>query len=308
MFSNGFFYSANDFYKEIFGTKVYKISLDAGCTCPNRDGKLSTGGCTFCSASGSGDFASSRSLSIKNQVASGKALVRSKLKASETPVYIAYFQNFSSTYGDEELLFKKFQEALECSEVAGLAVGTRPDCLSEKMLSFLSGLSEKTYVSIELGLQTSCEKSAKEINRCYENEVYLSAVSRLKTTAPRIHVVTHIIFGLPGESEQDMLSTVDFAVNAGTDGIKISLLHVLSGTVMAEKFNRNEFSCMDMEEYFEILGKALKRIPEKIVIHRVTGDGPKKILIAPLWTGNKKKVMNSMFSYFKVKGIRQGIN
>lgn len=308
MFGNGFFYSANDFYKEIFGSKVYKISLDAGCTCPNRDGSLSYGGCSFCSNSGSGDFASSRLCSIKEQVAQGKELVKTKFKSCENPKYIAYFQNFTSTYGETSLLVEKYKEAVSCDQVVGLSVATRPDCLGDDMLRQLKNFSEKNYVSVELGLQTSCEKTAFEMNRCYKNEVYTECVQRIKQIAPGIHVVTHLILGLPGESEAQMLESVDFSVGSGTDGLKISLLHVLRGTPLEKKYCAKEFECLSMDSYFEILGNAIKRIPSNIVIHRVTGDGPKRILVAPLWTGDKKKVMNEMFDYFRINKIQQGIN
>ena len=218
VFSNGLFYSASDFYKEKFGCKVYKISLDAGCTCPNRDGTKGTGGCIFCSGSGSGEFAADRSLSIPAQVEQAKLRVRSK---NSTGRYIAYFQNFTSTYGNENVLMQKYNEALSQPDIAGLSVATRPDCLSDSILSFFASLSEKTFVSIELGFQTSNELSAAYIRRAYTDDVYDDAVRRIKKASAKIHVVTHIIFGLPGETERDMLETVRYCVRAGTDGIKI---------------------------------------------------------------------------------------
>ena len=305
-YSNGIYYSATDFYKKIFGQKVYKIALDAGCTCPNRDGTKGWGRCIFCSQSGSGDFAGSRKLSISAQVQDAKELVSSKIKTKEAS-YIAYFQNFTSTYGDEDILFQKYREALSCEGVKGLAVATRPDCLSDSMIKKLAQLSESNFVSIELGLQTSNDKTAEIINRKYKTEEYSDCVKRIKTICPEIHVVTHIIFGLPGENEKEMLDSVRYAVSRETDGIKITVLHVLKNTVLEKQYSDGKVCCLEKNEYFELIGKALKIIPAEIVIHRLTGDGAKKILIAPLWTANKKDVLNSMKDYFLQNGIVQGI-
>ncbi len=305
-FSNGHFYSASQYYQEIFGSKVYKISLDAGCTCPNRDGTKGFGGCIFCSASGSGDFAADRDFSIRSQVEQAKKIVSSKLKEGTKKSYIAYFQNFSSTYGDETELLEKYKEALGCPEVSGLALGTRPDCISEKMLENLAALSEKYYLSIELGFQSSKAESVNYMRRMYENSVFLDCVKRIKSKAPKIHVVAHLIFGFPGESGQDMLNSVEYVLAAGADGIKISVLHVLSGTDLAKDFENGFFSCLAEDEYFRLVGRALEIIPENIVVHRLTGDGAKKILVAPLWTGNKREVLNSMKKYFDENNILQG--
>ncbi len=307
-YSNGHFYSANQYYKEIFGSKVYKISLDAGCTCPNRDGTKGLGGCVFCSASGSGDFAASRNVSINEQVEQAKKIVSSKVKNGQKICYIAYFQNFTSTYGDENILLEKFNAALNCENVCGLAVGTRPDCISEKMLKNLAELSEKKYLSIELGFQSSKLETVKYIRRMYENSVFLDCVRRIKAEAPKIHIVAHLIFGLPGETKENMMDSVRYAVDSGIDGIKISVLHVLEGTDLAKDYKNGFFRCLEKEEYFEILADALEIIPEELVIHRLTGDGAKKILVAPLWTANKRDVLNSMARYFDEKNIVQGKN
>lgn len=307
-YSNGHFYSAGQYYKEIFGSKVYKISLDAGCTCPNRDGTKGFGGCIFCSSSGSGDFAASRAFSIKNQVEQAKIIVSSKLKEGAKKSYIAYFQNFSSTYGDEDVLLEKYKEALGCPEILGLAVGTRPDCISEKMLEKLALLSEKYYLSIELGFQSSKKETVEYIRRMYENSVFLDCVRRIKQKAPKIHIVAHLIFGLPGENEQDMMNSVKYVLAAGVDGIKISVLYVLKGTDLEKDFEKGAFSCLNEDEYFRLVGNALEIIPENIVVHRLTGDGAKKILVAPQWTGNKREVLNSMKKYFAANNIFQGKN
>lgn len=297
------FYSVSDFYKNKFGCKVYKISLDAGCTCPNRDGTKSFGGCIFCSGSGSGDFAADKNLSIAEQIIQAKQRVLSKNKDGK---FIAYFQNFSNTYGNAKELAKKYNEAIEQEDVVGISIATRPDCLNDEILNEIAKLVDKTFVSIELGFQTSKNDSVAYIRRFFSNEEYLLAIKKIKSVSMNIHVVTHLIFGLPNETEQDMLNSVKFVVDAKTDGIKIALLHVLEGTDLAIDYKNNAFSCLEMEEYFKILGKALKIIPKDVVIHRLTGDGPKKILIAPLWTAQKKVVYNAMNKYFDEINLLQG--
>lgn len=297
------FYSVSDFYKKKFGCKVYKISLDAGCTCPNRDGTKSFGGCIFCSGAGSGDFAADKNLSIVEQIIQAKQRVLSKNKDGK---FIAYFQNFSNTYGNAKELAKKYNEAIEQEDVVGISIATRPDCLNDEILNEIAKLVDKTFVSIELGFQTSKNDSVAYIRRFFSNEEYLLAIKKIKSVSMNIHVVTHLIFGLPNETEQDMLNSVKYVVDAKTDGIKIALLHVLEGTDLAIDYKNNAFSCLEMEEYFRILGNALKIIPNDIVIHRLTGDGPKKILIAPLWTAQKKVVYNAMNKYFDEINLLQG--
>lgn len=297
------FYSVSDFYKNKFGCKVYKISLDAGCTCPNRDGTKSFGGCIFCSGSGSGDFAADKKLSIAEQIIQAKQRVLSKNKDGK---FIAYFQNFSNTYGNPSELSQKYNEAIAQEDVVGISIATRPDCLNDEILNEIAELVNKTFVSIELGFQTSKNESIEYIRRFFSNEEYLLAVKKIKNISEKIHVVTHLIFGLPNETEQDMLNSVKFVVDAKSDGIKIALLHVLEGTDLAIDYKNNAFSCLEMEEYFKILGKALKIIPKDVVIHRLTGDGPKKILIAPLWTAQKKVVYNAMNKYFDEINLFQG--
>ncbi|MBQ8013952.1 MAG: TIGR01212 family radical SAM protein [Treponema sp.] len=319
--------SLSDFYESIFSCKVYKLAIDAGCTCPNRDGRKGWGGCIFCSESGSGDFASSRNLPVKEQIFEAKKRVDSKVKGrsgNRKGKYIAYFQNFTSTYGNEEVLVQKYKEALACEDVAGLAIATRPDCLGEKILSKIAEISRNYFVQIELGLQTSNESTGKVINRCYGNDDYSDAVRRIKSANPAIHIVTHLIFGLPGESEADMLESVKFAVNTNdykicdnlcesvdktlcglqssvrnfSDffGLKITVLYVLQNTKLAQMYENGEVKPLSKEEYFAVLKKALLLLPENCVIHRLTGDPPKKTLIAPLWTSDKKRVINEISS------------
>lgn len=312
------YFSASDFYKKLFGQKVYKISLDAGCTCPTRDGTKGIGGCIFCSASGSGDFASSKNLSIKEQVEQAKKLVENKLSSknqTHEKKYIAYFQNFTNTYGNQEELLEKFTLAINQENIVGLAIGTRPDCLSNEMIKKISELrpsiqdeNQEFHISIELGFQTSNENSAKFIRRGYENFVYTDCVNRIHKIAPEIHVVTHLIFGLPDETENDMLKSVEFVLNSQTDGIKFTVLHILENTDLATLWKEGKVQTLSQNEYFEILKKSLQlinsfentnQIDKKIVVHRFTGDGAKKILLAPMWTANKKKVLNDLSSFLK---------
>ena len=285
------YYSVSDFYKKLFGSKVYKLSLDAGCTCPVRDGSLDSRGCIFCSQNGSGDFVPSRSLSISEQIEEAKKLVESKIT---TPKYIAYFQNFTNTYGDLDQLSRKWNEAVSCKDIVGLAIGTRPDCLSPECLNLLAELAEKTFVQVELGFQTSNEETAKYIRRHFMNDTYLNAVQALHKASSKIHVVTHIIFGLPGETSEMMMDTVRFVVAAGTDGIKIMNLYVLKNTDLALDYERGLFKALDFQEYLELLKQALTIIPNNIVVHRLTGDPPKSQLIAPNWVTDKKRVLNEL--------------
>lgn len=287
--------TVSEFYKLIFGQKVYKISLDGGCTCPNRDGTLGTGGCIFCSALGSGDFVPSKTLSISEQIEKAKSLVESKNSKKtdkSEKKYIAYFQNFTNTYGNPSTLLSNWEEALSAPQIVGLAIGTRPDCLGEEILKNLSSLADKTFLQIELGLQTTNEKTAKYIRRGFLNECYFEAVQKLKKANPKIHIVTHVIFGLPGDSENDMLKTVKDVISAKSDGIKITNLYILKNTDLANDFNNNKCLPLEMNQYFDLLEKALKIIPSNMVVHRLTGDPPKKLLIEPKWAANKKLTMN----------------
>ena len=283
------YYSFNRYLRERFGCKVYKISINGGFTCPNRDGTLGTGGCIFCSAGGSGDFAESPELSITQQIENGKKRVRKKIKNGK---YIAYFQAFTNTYAPAEILRKKFTEAIDHPDIVMLSVATRPDCLPDKVIDLLKELNEIKPVSVELGLQTIHEKSAEYIRRGYDLSCYDRAVSRLK--AAGLNVVCHIILGLPGESKTDMLQSVDYACKSGIDGIKLQLLHVLRGTDLAKDYEAGKFEALSFEAYLDIIKSCVEIIPKDIVIHRLTGDGAKKDLIAPLWSADKKKVLNAI--------------
>ncbi|MCR5195078.1 MAG: TIGR01212 family radical SAM protein [Pseudobutyrivibrio sp.] len=288
--------SLSDYLKNKYGTKVYKLSLTSGCTCPNRDGTISTGGCIFCSEGGSGDFAAAGD-SLNEQINSAKALVDSKI-SSKIPAserkYIAYFQSFTNTYGNQKYLMQIFKEVLDYPEIVGLSIGTRPDCLSDEMIHFLSKLNETKEVWVELGLQTIHENTARLINRGYELPVFEDSYKRL--TDAGLKVVVHVILGLPGESDEDMLKTISYLAKLSPTlfGIKLQLLHVLKGTKLAEMYEDEPFRIFELEEYCHLVCKCLKLLPKETVIHRLTGDGPKKLLIAPLWSGNKKPVINTM--------------
>ena len=284
------YYSLNQYLKDTFHTKVYKISINAGFTCPNRDGTLDTRGCIFCSGEGSGDFCESSLLSITDQIEQGKKRVAAKIK--DDGKYIAYFQAFTNTYAPAQKLREVFTQAINHPDIVAISVATRPDCLPENVLNLLSELNQIKPVWVELGLQTIHEKTAEYIRRCYPLSVYDKAVDELKKR--NINVITHVILGLPGESEEDILRTVKYVCDKGTDGIKLQLLHVLKGTDLAKEYADGKFKCLEMDEYIELVVKCLSIIPKDIVIHRMTGDGDKKILIAPEWSGDKKKVLNAL--------------
>ena len=275
----------SEHYKETFGCKVYKLSLDGGFSCPNRDGTLGTGGCIFCT--GSAEFAEGGPDPIALQLERAKLRVNQKNKDGK---YMAYFQAFTNTYGPIEKLRKLYYEAIAPEEIVGLSIGTRPDCLGPEVMELLKEINAIKPVSIELGLQTIHEETARYIRRGYGAEVYYDAVNRLKEAG--IEVVTHIILGLPGETEEMMLQTTQAVINAGTDGVKFHLLHVLQDTDLAKDYEAGKFTCLSLEAYGALLKKCVDLVPEHVVIHLITGDGAKKSLIAPLWSGNKKRVLN----------------
>ena len=278
--------SLSDHYREKFGCKVYKLSIDAGFSCPNRDGTCGTGGCIFCSGRGSGDFAEAGG-SVTDQLQRAKARVEAKNKGGK---YIAYFQAFTNTYAPVETLRKLYLEAIAPEEIVGLAIGTRPDCLGADVVDLLAEINAIKPVSMELGLQTIHEASISYIRRGYVNQTYFDAVTRLKKAG--IEVVTHIILGLPGETAQMAAETTAAAVKAGTDGVKFHLLHVLNGTDLAADYEAGKFRCLELPEYAQWLKACLAEVPPAVVVHRITGDGAKRDLIAPLWSGDKKRVLN----------------
>lgn len=301
---NGKPYHSLDFYlRETFGRKVYKLSLNGGMTCPNRDGTLGTRGCIFCSEGGSGDFAEEMAGSLKAQMDRAKLRVAGKIDA-EAGAYIAYFQSYTNTYAPVSYLERLFSEAISLPEICGLSVGTRPDCLPDETVALLARLNAQKPVWVELGLQTIHDKTAEFIRRGYDLPVFADAYRRLKDAG--ITVVVHVILGLPGESREDMLATVRYLSRLHVDGIKLQLLHVLKGTDLDALYRSGEFSVMTLPEYLSLVGDCLKILPPETVIHRLSGDGPKSLLTAPLWSGNKRHVLNSMARYLKENGIFQG--
>ncbi|WP_297124722.1 TIGR01212 family radical SAM protein [uncultured Eubacterium sp.] len=278
----------NNYLKERFGEKVYKIALNGGFTCPNRDGKIGTRGCIFCSKGGSGDFAESPDLTITEQIENGKKRLEKKIKNGK---YIAYFQAFTNTYAPVEKLRAIYTEAIIHPDIVALSIGTRPDCLGDEVLALLDELNKIKPIFVELGLQTINEDTARYIRRGYTLEVYDKAVADLHKIG--INVVTHIILGLPGESKNDMLKSVEYACKV-TDGIKLQLLHILKGTDLAKDYEQGKFEALTLEQYTEIIKECIQIIPENVVIHRLTGDGAKKDLIAPLWSADKKTVLNTI--------------
>ena len=277
----------NDYLRRTFGCKVYKIALNGGFTCPNRDGSIGNEGCIFCSEGGSGEFASAPSLSVTEQIEQGKKLVSDKEKDGK---YIAYFQAYTGTYAPIDRLKSLYTEAINHPDIVALSIATRPDCLPEEVLHLMSELNHIKPVWAELGLQTIHERTASYIRRGYELDVYDNAVARLRENG--IEVITHMIIGLPGESTEDMLDTVRYICASGAAGIKLQLLHILKGTDLEKEYNAGRVKVMSEDEYIYILKQCVKLIPENVVIHRLTGDGDKRILAAPLWSGNKKHVWN----------------
>lgn len=321
-----YYYSLNEYIKEHFGKKMYRLSLDGGMTCPNRDGKLDTRGCIFCSRGGSGDFAASVSIAktieadvdssdtmtlrqkyilenIDQSIELAKEKVKNKYKGNS---YIAYFQSFTNTYASANYLEKLFKACLKREEIEILDIATRPDCLEEDVLKVIDSCNKIKPVWIELGLQTIHEKTAKYIRRGYELDCFIEAVNKLN--ALNVAIIVHVIIGLPGESKEDIYETIKFLSKLPIQGVKLQLLHVLKGTDLYDDYKEKGFKILTMEEYFEILSNALMLLPKNMVIHRLTGDGPKSLLVEPQWTANKKLVLNSMNKYFMDKCIIQGEN
>jgi len=282
------YHTLNYYLRNKFGGKVFKISLDAGFTCPNRDGRVSTGGCVFCSTRGSGDFTGT----AKNLVEQFHEVKRMMNKKWKEGRYIAYFQAYTNTYADTGTLRERYYSILNMEDVVGIAIATRPDCLPLDVLELLEEINARTYLWVELGLQTMHERTAKLINRGYGLDAYITSVRELKKR--NIEVVTHEILGLPGENKQEMLQTVDFIANTGTQGIKLHLLHLLKDTKLVEMHQRGELPLMSMEDYVETVVDCIERIPGSMVIHRMTGDGPRDTLIGPKWSLKKFEVINAI--------------
>ena len=296
------YYSLNRYLRETFGEKVYKLALDGGMSCPNRDGMLDTRGCIFCSAGGSGDFAEGRCASVAEQIARAKERLRSKTGAEK---FIAYFQSYTNTYAPVDYLEKLFTEAISEPSVVALSVGTRPDCLPDEVVELLARLNSRKSVWVELGLQTIHADTARYIRRGYGLRVYEDALRRLKTAG--ITVIVHVILGLPGESRERMMATIDYLGGVHRpDGVKLQLLHVLEGTDLAQEWRAGRVPVMEPGEYYDLLCECIRRLPPDMVIHRLTGDGPKRILLAPQWTGDKKRVLNDLNREMDKQNVRQG--
>lgn len=286
----------SDHYRQTFGCKVYKLSLDGGFTCPNRDGTLGTRGCIFCSEKGSGEFAEGSCGSISRQLERAKERIRGKNREGK---YIAYFQSFTNTYAPVAVLEQRYREAIAPEDIVGLAVATRPDCLPEEVVALLARINRIKPVSVELGLQTVHEDTARYLRRGYPTAVYWVAVKRLK--AAGLEVVTHIILGLPEETEEMMMETTRQAVAAGTDGVKFHLLHVLRGTDLEQEYLRGRVEPLSLERYGQILKACISCLPEHIIVHRITGDGAKRDLIAPAWSADKKRVLNYLYKVLDIQ-------
>ena len=294
-------YMLNDFLKEKFNEKIYKVSLDGGFTCPNRDGKVSRGGCIFCSENGSGDFTATKLKSIHAQIEEQINLVSKKYKGDK---YIAYFQNFTNTYAEVSYLRKIYQEALSHEKIVGLAIATRPDCLGDDVLELLAELNKKTFLWVELGLQTVNDDVAKYFNRAYETEIYKEASEKLNRL--NIKFVTHIIIGLPKEENDDYLKTAIFAQNCGTWGIKLHLMYVVKNTPLEKLYLNGDLKVNTKEEYVEKVVNVLENISSEVVVHRLTGDGDRETLVAPLWSIKKIDVLNSIHKELKRRNTYQG--
>ncbi len=287
----------NSYLKNIYGRKIYKVSINAGFTCPNRDGTLGNRGCIFCSEGGSGDFAEDAALSITEQIELGKKRIESKLPNGNFGL-IAYFQAFTNTYAPIEKLVKVYMEAAAHPEVEIISIATRPDCLGEEVLNLLGRVNEIKPVWVELGLQTIHEKTAEYIRRGYPLGTYDEAVRNLK--ARGIETIVHVILGLPYETREEMLETVKYVGESGVEGIKLQLLHVLENTDLADDYRAGKFECLSLDEYASLIKDALDVLPGNIIIHRMTGDGDKKILIAPKWSEDKKNVLNTLHRVLEI--------
>lgn len=297
------YHSLNYFLREKFGDKVYKISLDAGFSCPNRDGTLSGTGCIFCSERGSGDFAGDRDFSIEKQFEDIRTMMEKKWHSGK---YIAYFQAYTNTYADPEVLRRKYEEAVSQEGVVALSIATRPDCLGPEILEVLREFKDRVYTFVELGLQSASDNTGRKINRGYDLPVFEEALLNLRELG--IDVVVHVIFGLPGEDQKDMLSTVKYLSGKDIQGIKFHLLHLMKDTPMVFLHERGKLPFLEMEDYVRLIAESISLLPENVVIHRTTGDAPRELLIGPLWSLKKWEVLNAIDAYFEEHELYQGKN
>lgn len=295
------YFSLNEYCKNTFGSKVYRLSLNGGCSCPNRDGHLSYGGCTFCSSGGSGDFATSYHISIQEQIQEAKKQIQKKTNCTQ---FIAYFQAYTNTYAPLPHLRRIFTEAIQEPEIVALSIGTRCDCLSEEVLNLLEELSQKKPIWIELGLQTIHNSTHQRLNTHTTVEIFDDAVFRLQKR--HLPVIAHVILGLPNETQEMMKETILHLATSHISGVKLQLLHVLKDTVLATEYQKEPFSLFTLDEYCEFVIDCLELLPPNMVIHRLTGDGPRNLLIAPLWSTDKKRVLNTINKRLKERNTYQG--
>ncbi|MNO83809.1 Ribosomal protein S12 methylthiotransferase RimO [compost metagenome] len=301
LWGNKRYLSLNHFLREKFGEKIFKISLDAGFSCPNRDGKISKGGCLFCSERGSGDFAGDRNFSIENQFVDIKNMMANKWKSGK---YIAYFQAYTNTYAPIDILKEKYNEALKQKDVVGLAIATRPDCLSEEVLDLLEEINKKVYVWIELGFQTVSDETAKLINRGYTLDVFEKALEDLRKR--NIDVVVHTIFGLPKENKEDMLNTIRYLADKDIQGIKFHLLHLMKDTPMVKLYEKGMIEFLSKEDYIDLICQSICMLPQNVVVHRLTGDSPRELLIGPMWSLKKWEILNEIDKTMEDNDYYQG--
>lgn len=297
------YHSLNYFLRNKFGKKIFKISLDAGFSCPNRDGKVSKGGCVFCSERGSGDFAGNRNFSITKQFEDIKEMMSKKWKDGK---YIAYFQAYTNTYADVETLRAKYEEAISQEDVVALAIATRPDCFNKKIFDLIEEYSNRIYTWVELGLQSSKDETAKLINRGYKLEVFENTVRELRNR--NIDVVAHIIFGLPKETREDMINTVKYVAKSGIQGVKLHLLHVMKNTPLERMYEKNMLEFMTQEEYIDLICESITLFPQDMVIHRLTGDAPRNLLVGPMWSLKKWEILNAIDKKLQDEDLYQGKN
>ncbi|WZL75044.1 TIGR01212 family radical SAM protein [Clostridiaceae bacterium 35-E11] len=295
------YHSLNYELRKVFGQKVFKLSLDGDFTCPNRDGTIGRKGCIFCSEEGAGEFAAPKILSICEQIRQQKEFLSLKWPKGK---YIAYFQNFTNTYASVKDLERKYREALNCEGVVGLAIATRPDCLPEDVLKLLEQLNQETYLWVELGLQTIHEATARFIRRGYSLDYFEEKLQDLKER--RIRTVIHLIMGLPGETKEDMVASIQYISKCGIDGVKLHLMHILKNTDLCQLYTQSDFPLLSQEEYISLIVDALELLPPEVVIHRMTGDGSKDLLVGPRWSLNKRAVLNGIEQELKKRNSFQG--
>ena len=295
----------NDYYRQIFGEKIFKVPIDAGFDCPNRDGTVAHGGCTFCTVSGSGDEIVAPDAPIRDQFY--KEIDFMHRKWPDVKKYLVYFQNFTNTHDTVDVIRERYEQAINEPGVVGINIGTRPDCLPDETIAYIAALSERMHVTVELGLQTTYDETSKIINRAHTYDLYVETVKRLRQLAPKVEIVSHLINGLPGETHDMMIENVRRCVTDNEiDGIKLHLLHLMTSTKMQRDYHEGRLKLLGMEEYVNIICDQLEIIPKNIIIHRITGDAPRDMLIGPMWSLKKWEVLNAIDQEMERRGSYQG--